>query len=428
MHGSDHSSPLTPARSQSAALAIVVASLGYCVDVYDLLLFNVVRQRSLIDIGVAVEDVQAVGIRLLNMQLIGLLLGGVIWGVLGDRRGRLSVLFGSIVLYSSANLANAYVQDVEVYGWLRFIAGLGLAGELGAGVTLVAELMGQRGRGWGVTIIGAVGVFGAVLAGLIGEAAPGLGALGLSAEQGWRTAYFLGGVLGLMLLALRIGLRESAMFHSLSSGSLSRGLGPLLRSPRRLWRFAAIVITGSPIWFTVGVLVGLAPQLGAAMGLTGPEVPRPGVCISMYYAGALLGDIAAGALSQWLRSRRMAILCFLLASATTVGMLLASGGWGLRWFYGTTAVMGFFNAFWILLMMTTSEEFGTNIRATATTMVPNMIRATAVPITMAFGPLSEIFGHVLAAATLAVLVFSAAILALGTLPETYGRSLDFTEE
>lgn len=428
MQASDHSSTPTLAKPQSATLAIVVASLGYCVDVYDLLLFNVVRQRSLIDIGVAADDVQAVGIRLLNLQLIGMLVGGVLWGVLGDRRGRLSVLFGSIVLYSAANLVNAYVHDVEVYGWLRFIAGLGLAGELGAGVTLVAELMGQRSRGWGVTIIGAVGVVGAVTAGVVGEAAPGLDALGLPADQGWRTAYFVGGVLGLTLLGLRIGLRESAMFHSLASTSMRRGLGPLLTNPRRLWRFAAIVIVGAPIWYTLGVLVGLAPQVGTAMGLTGPELPRTGVCVSLYYCGAVFGDLASGALSQWMRSRRMAILCFLLAAATAVGLLLTSGGWGLRWFYGSTAVMGFFSAYWIVLMMTASEEFGTNIRATATTMVPNMIRATAVPVTMAFQPLSEILGHVLAAAALAVLVFSAAILALGTLPETYGRSLNFTEE
>ncbi|MSR18786.1 MAG: MFS transporter [Phycisphaerales bacterium] len=410
------------------AIAVVVAALGYCVDIYDLVLFNVVRHRSLLDVGIAPDQIQPEGIRLLNLQLLGMLAGGFIWGVLGDYRGRLSVLMGSILLYSAANLANAYVESIEAYEWLRVAAGIGLAGELGAGVTLVSELMSRRGRGWGVMIVGAVGVVGAVAAGLVGEHARGIPALGLAADQGWRTAYLIGGIGGLLLLLLRVSLRESGMFHSLSSSSAKRGLLVLLRSPQHMLRYLMIVLAGAPIWFTLGIIIGLSPQIAAAMGLPPDSLPRPGVCVSLYYAAAIFGDLSSGTLSQLLHSRRRAMLVFVCGTALGVAAVLILGSRSLTWFYGGVTCMGFFSGYWIVMITTSSELFGTNVRATVTTTVPNMVRASAVPMTLAFDPLSRSVGHVQAASMIAAVVFAAAALSMIYLPETYGRDLDYTEE
>src|SRR5882762_615963 len=114
------------------SVPVIVAALGYFVDIYDLLLFSIVRRPSLSALGVPDEELFGQGEFLLQVQMGGLLLGGLIWGIMGDKRGRLSVLFGSILMYSLANIGNGFVTNVTQYAALRFIAGLGLAGELGA--------------------------------------------------------------------------------------------------------------------------------------------------------------------------------------------------------------------------------------------------------------------------------------------------------
>jgi MFS family permease len=286
----------SPAVDRKAvALAVVVAALGYFVDIYDLILFGVVRKPSLAALGVAPADMQAVGERLLNYQMIGMLLGGVVWGVLGDKRGRLSVLFGSIITYSLANIANGFVGDVDTYAWLRLIAGVGLAGELGAGITLVSELVPARSRGWATTIVATVGIAGGVVATLVGDAVH------------WRTAYYIGGGLGLALLALRLGVRESAMFAAVRGAThVGRGrILALVRTPARLRRYLTVILIGVPIWYVVGILVFFSAEIGGALGVT--PAPRPAEALRYCYAGLAVGDLASGALSQVWRSRRKAI-------------------------------------------------------------------------------------------------------------------------
>ena len=418
----------TPVWRSPHTLAVLVAALGYFVDVYDLILFNVVRWDSLADLGLSPERATATGIWLLDLQLIGMVLGGIAWGVLGDLRGRASVLFGSIVLYSTANLLNAGVgahsgplafmghfDAITAYAVLRFVAGIGLAGELGAGVTLVAELSSRHGRGLAIALIGAVGVVGAVVAGVVGELA------------GWRMAYLIGGVMGLALLGLRFGVLESGMFHSLEKASplQSRGLLPLLRTPRLLCRGLLVVVAGSPIWFTLAVPVALAPRIAHDLGMNPP--PRPGVLVALYYSGAVFGDLASGLLSQRMRSRRKAMAIFMAGTAIGTVLMLTVGAQSAWWYGAMSIITGFCSAYWIITITMASELFGTNVRATITTTVPNLIRVSAVPVTAVFMLLTDHVSAVSATVLTGACCFAAAGAALWALPEPFGRDLDFQE-
>ncbi|MDA1263282.1 MAG: MFS transporter [Planctomycetota bacterium] len=410
-------------------IAILVAALGYFVDVYDLILFNVVRWQSLEDLGLTIEQQTQTGVWLLNLQLIGMLVGGVFWGILGDLRGRRSVLFGSIILYSVANFLNAGVgatsgafsfmggfDAITAYGVLRFVAGVGLAGELGAGVTLVAEISSRQGRGIAVTIIGAVGVVGAVTAGLVNEVV------------GWRNSYAIGGVMGFALLALRFAVFESGLFDAMKSEgtNVSRGLLPLLKSWTLVFRLTKIVVVGMPIWFTLAILVGLAPKIAGEMGLS--PIPKPGHLVALFYSGAIFGDIASGLLSQRLKSRKIPIGIFLFGTAVACAFVLLLGPRSAAWYGAATVVMGFFSAYWIVVITTASELFGTNVRATVTTMTPNLIRASAVPVTIFFSIVAEPLGAIGATWLSGGVCFALAALALWRLPEPFGCDLNFFEK
>lgn len=395
-------------------LAVLVAALGYFVDIYDLLLFSIVRVASLKSLGVADAHLLEQGVLLINTQMAGLLLGGILWGVLGDKRGRLSVLFGSIVLYSLANIANAFVQTVEQYAVLRFIAGLGLAGELGAGITLVCELMPKEKRGMGTTLVAGVGILGAVLAAFVGE------------MFDWRVAYVVGGVMGLALLALRVGVRESLMFENVKSSEVRKGsfLG-LFTSATRLKRYLCVILTGVPIWYTVGVLVTFAPEIGGAFGMA--VIPSAGQAVMFNYLGLSAGDFLSGMVSQWLGSRKKTLLIFLTGlGAAIVGYFLFAGR-SLFAFYTMCALLGLASGYWAMFVTIASEQFGTNIRSTATTTVPNFVRGAVIPVTMLFQALKISQGIPAAAAMTGALTLAVAFLAVAGLEETFGKDLNYVE-
>lgn len=397
-----------------ARFAILVAALGYFVDIFDLLMFGIVRVKSLVALGVPEAELLDTGVRLLNMQMAGLLVGGIVWGVLGDRRGRLSVLFGSIILYSVANIANGLTTSVEAYAWLRFLAGVGLAGELGAGITLVSELLPIESRGWGTTIVASVGVGGAVVAALVGDYFP------------WRTAYFTGGILGLLLLVLRIGVAESGMFKAVLESSVARGnFLALFTSWSRLQRYGAVILIGVPIWYVIGILVTLSPELGVALGLD--QAPSAGSAIMWSYLGLVIGDFVSGWLSQVFRSRRQAAGLFIGITMAAVAVYFTMAGASLPAFYGTCVLLGFGVGYWAVFVTIASEQFGTNLRATATTTVPNFVRGSVVPVTMAFQAGRERFGLLGSAGVVGAVVFVIALLALRSLEETYGKDLDYVE-
>ncbi|HSK03242.1 MAG TPA: MFS transporter [Kofleriaceae bacterium] len=408
--------------NRAVTLAVVVAALGYFVDVYDLILFGVVRTASLRDLGFTSRaELTEHGLFLLNMQMGGMLAGGVLWGVLGDKRGRLSVLFGSIALYSVANLANGFVESVESYAWCRLAAGIGLAGELGAGITLVSELMDRKARGIGTTIVATCGIFGGVIAGLVGGAIPGIGVH-------WRTAYFIGGGMGLALLVLRIGVVESGMFARLARDSrVSRGNFFLLfTSWRRFGRYLAIIAVGVPVWYVMGILMAFSPELGAALGLA--EAPSPATALFLAYAGGTAGDLASGLLSQRLRSRRAALAVFLSLTAAAVIAYFALGGTSLTVFYVVAVLGGIGIGYWAVFVSTAAELFGTNLRATVATTVPNFVRGSLVLLAIGFDVLRGPLGLIGAAIAVGVFALGVAFAGLATLRETFGVDLDFHED
>ncbi len=404
---------MAASTSKHASAAVLVAALGYFVDIYDLILFSVTRRPSLADIGVAADELQSVGTFVFNCQMVGLLVGGILWGVLGDKRGRLSVLFGSILLYSLANLANAAVHSVPLYAVLRFIAGVGLAGELGAGVTLVSELMKASHRGYGTTLIAAVGLLGAVVANQV-------------AQFGWRSAYVVGGVMGLALFALRLRTFESGMFERVKTKEVKRGDFALLFDRRRLGIYACVILIGIPIWYVVGVLVQFSPEIGPALGLA--EKPAAGTAVQWCYGGLALGGLASGLLSQAMKSRKRVVLTFHLLTIASCVAYFTLGGRSLGVFYACCGAGGFASGYWAVFVTLAAEQFGTNIRATVATTAPNFVRGLAAVQATCFDRLHAAgFTLPQAAVWTGVGSLVIAMLALVPIRETFGRDLDFVE-
>jgi putative MFS transporter len=398
---------------------VIVASLGYFVDIYDLVLFSIIRVDSLKGIGIT--DPTAItdqGLQLLSMQMWGMLLGGILWGVLGDKRGRLSVLFGSILLYSLANIANGFVQNIEQYGWLRLIAGIGLAGELGAGITLVAETLPKEKRGYGTMIVASIGVSGAMVAYLVGN------------KFGWRNAYFIGGALGLGLLALRAGVFESGMFEKTKEANVSRGnFLSLFSNGPRFYRYLRCLLVGTPFWYLVGVLITLAPEFGKHFGLQAPVTG--GLSIFWCYFGLTLGDFTSGGLSQLFKSRNRTLQVFIIASAISVAYyLLGLHGASTTLFYAACFLIGYAGGFWALFVTVAAEQFGTNLRSTVATTAPNFARGATVIILPVFQYLKAIpsLGIVGSAGIIGAVLLFLAFFSASTLPETYGKDLNFIEE
>ncbi|MEJ8758424.1 MFS transporter [Pontibacter sp. H259] len=395
--------------------SVVVAALGYFVDIYDLVLFSIVRIPSLQDLGVTSQaQLMEDGVLLLNMQMAGMLVGGVAWGILGDKRGRLSVLFGSIFLYSIANILNGFVIDIPMYAVLRFVAGVGLAGELGAGITLVSEVLPKEKRGYGTMVVATIGISGAILAGFVGE------------YFGWRTAYFIGGGLGMLLLLLRVGVYESGMFKNLKETQVTRGnFLSLFTNGKRFAKYLKCILIGVPIWYVVGILITFSPEFGVALHVKG--VVSAAKAVSFCYLGLTFGDFASGYLSQRFKSRRSIVLWFLIGLTISIAVYLFSKGLSVNAFYILCAVLGFASGYWAVFVTIAAEQFGTNIRATVTTTVPNFVRGAVVPLTLGFSVLKDGIGLVPGALVLALLSMAIAVIAILTLEETYGKDLDYME-
>ena len=400
---------------RAVIVTVAVAALGYFVDIYDLLLFGIVRVTSLQDIGVEQSQLMDQGLLLINAQMIGMLIGGVAWGVLGDKKGRLSVLFGSILTYSLANIANAFVTTVPAYAAMRFIAGVGLAGELGAAITLVTETMSARNRGYGTAIVASVGILGAVAAAIVAR------------SLSWKGAYLVGGAMGLGLLALRVSMFESGLFaKGAAREGIRRGdLRLLFSSWDRIARYAQCVLIGVPVWYVVGVLVTFSPELAAALGAREPIAPDRS--IAFCYAGLAVGDLSAGLLSQWLRSRRKVVGGFLALSSALIATYFAFTPATAAGFYALCAALGFGAGYWAVFATVAAEQFGTNLRATVATTVPNFVRGAVVPLTLAFSALRAPLGLSGSAVAVGVATMAIAAIAAWKLRETYGLDLDYFE-
>jgi MFS family permease len=393
--------------------AVIVAALGYFVDIYDLLLFSIVRKPSLQSLGLDTIDN---GIFLINMQMAGMLIGGILWGVLGDKKGRLSVLFGSIFMYSLANIANGMVHTLEAYAVWRFIAGIGLAGELGAGITLVAEILPTEKRGLGTMVVASVGLTGAVVAGLMAKVFD------------WRACYFIGGGLGMALLLLRIGVSESGMFqHALANKQVSRGNFLALFSNRKLFvRYMRCILIGLPTWFVVGVLVTFSPEFANALGVKGAVIA--GTSVMYAYAGLVAGDLMSGLISQLMKSRIRVMFIFLSLSTLFIYIYLNAFGVSNQTLYMFCFFLGFSTGFWVIFVTIAAEQFGTNLRATVTTTVPNFVRGALVLITLIFETFRAQYGILIAGMLVGAICLSIAFFFLYGMKETFHSNLDYVEE
>ena len=395
---------------------VFVAALGYFVDIYDLLLFGIVRMPSLRAIGVPDENLMSAGIQLINAQMAGLLIGGIVWGIWADKRGRLSVLFSSILVYSLANIGNAFVTTTGAYAILRFLAGLGLAGELGAAITLVSELMSKEKRGIGTAVVASVGILGAVFASLIGD------------FFDWKTAYLVGGGMGLALLVLRIKLFESGLYQSVAQANdVPKGdFLMLFRSRTRFWKYLRCILIGVPVWFVIGILVTFSPELSRELGIEGV---RASTAIMMCYLGLSFGDLASGLMSQVLRNRRLVVAIFLCIMSVGILIYVNLPAVTSSIFYGLCLFLGLGAGYWAVFVTIGAEQFGTNLRGTVAITVPNFVRGALIPLTIAFEFLSKKFGWNLIPSAMAVgsVAVVIAFFALWKMQETFGKDLDFFE-
>lgn len=404
----------SPSLRPLFALPVIVAALGYFVDVYDLLLFNIVRVPSLKDLGLSEADISLIGGKIINYQQTGLLAGGILWGILGDKRGRLSVLFGSIITYSLANIFCGFVHDPQVYAWLRFVAGLGLAGELGAGITLVSEILPPRLRGYGSSLVAGVGLLGAVVAYFT------------VSLFDWRTTYFVGGGLGLGLLLLRVSILESGMFKRAQQTGVSRGnFWALFRGKNQVLRYFRCMGIALPTYLVIGILTTFGNEFGKALGIE--EAIQPGRCVMFTYIGMAVGDLFSGPLSQWLKSRKKAIGLMMGMAFLFMVIYLFGGISSTNVFYATCVAMGFSIGYIAMFLTITAESFGTNLRATATTSVANNVRATTLLTIPAFQAMKPSLGVIQSAAIVAIVCFGLGVWSLLTMEETYGKELDYSE-
>jgi MFS family permease len=409
--------------SKNAKILIAVAALGYFVDVYDLILFGVVRNPSLASLGLDKAQQLSEGLSLFNIQMAGMLIGGILWGVWGDKKGRKSVLFGSILMYSTANTLNGFVHDTSFmdaltqYGMLRFIAGIGLAGELGAGITLVNETLPKEKRGIGALVIAGTGALGAVTAAAVGGASQD--------PEWWRTCYFIGGGMGLFLLILRFGTFESVLFENVEKSVKKGDFFQLFTNKNSFLKYFYCILIGLPVWYVVGILILTAPEMSKVLNVQG-EITG-GKTIMFCYTGLSIGDFLSGALSQWLKSRKKTIYIFVSLAVVFTFIYLNVNGISASNFYILCMILGFFGGYWAVFVTMASEQFGTNIRATVTTTVPNFVRGALIPITIGFKALIPSFGILQAAMIVGVICLGAALWATSQVEETFTKDLDYVE-
>ncbi len=422
------------ALNRKTLLLIIVASLGYFVDIYDLVLFGVVKADSLLTILPHASDQvrAATGKMLFNYQMIGMFIGGLLWGVLGDKKGRVKVLFGSILLYSLANIANAFVTDIPSYSIIRIIAGIGLAGELGAGITLVSELMPKETRGYGTMIIVCFGALGAVFATLIGAKGEALGTF-LGATIGitllnWQVAYLVGGMLGLLLLIIRMGSLESRMFEQMHQEGTTRGnLRLIFGNRKNLIKYIQCISVGIPIWFVIGLLImNSKDDFGPLLGI---KTINNGLAVMYAYIGLSIGDLIAGLLSQWLKSRRKVVMIFLLMTLiVTSSFLFGSNKVSEETYYLYCFLLGASTGYWAIFVTIAAEQFGTNIRSTAANTVPNFVRGSVFLIVSLFVILSSLFPIGVSALIVGLLSVASAFWGIYHLKETFSKDLNYHEE
>ena len=397
------------------SIPVLVAALGYFVDIYDLLLFGMIRSSSLKSLGLTGDRAVQTGLDIMSIQMYGLLAGGIIWGIMGDKKGRLSVLFGSIILYSVANIANGLVQTVAQYDVCRFFAGVGLAGELGAGITLVSELISKEKRGIATSLVAGIGLTGAIVAYFISQAFD------------WRVCFYIGGVLGMLLLLLRIRVFESGMYKQIQKANIQKGnFLMFFTNARRFKTYLLAILIGLPTWYVIGLLIQVSDKFGKEFGITEAIVPGKGVMYA--YIAISIADVLVGFVSQVLKSRKKALYIFYAITIAGIILYFRQQNGTAADMYLICALMGFGTGFWALFVTMAAEHFGTNLRATAATTVPNMVRGSLPLIIILFKSLQPHFTFTEAGSVTGIIVMSISTIAVFLTRETFGKDLNFIEE
>lgn len=399
-------------------LTVIVAALGYFVDIYDLLLFTIVRVPSLKGLNVGATEMLTASTKIINYQMIGLLIGGICWGIMGDKKGRLSVLFGSILLYSVANFATGYVQTVNQYALARFVAGIGLAGELGAGITLVSELLPKTKRGIGTSLVAGIGLFGAVFAYFI-----------YKSTNDWRLCYKIGGGLGVVLLLLRISVAESGMFKQIQQKEVAKGnILMFFTDGKRFKKYILAILIGLPTWYVIGILVNYSNSF--AKGLYGENAIDSGRSIMFAYAAIAIGDITVGLVSQYFKSRKKALYIFYGLTIISAILFFSPLNNSDNRMYVFCTALGFSTGFWAIFVTMGAEQFGTNLRATAATTIPNMVRGALPLINLMFKDLFQDNWHwsiVKSGIVTGIIVMSITLVAAWFTEETFKKDLNYVE-
>jgi len=395
-------------------ITVLVAALGYFVDIYDLLLFNIVRVDSLTDLGLDKIQIKTAGEFIISIQMIGLLVGGIIWGMMGDKKGRLSVLFGSIILYSVANIVNGFVHTTNQYALVRFIAGVGLAGELGAGITLVSELISKEKRGLSTSLVAGIGLTGAVVAYFISQ------------NFHWRTCYFIGGGLGFCLLLLRISVFESSMFMQVKAQDVQRGnFLAFFSDSRRFKKYILAILIGLPTWYVIGILIAFSNNFATEFGIAEEVFPKKATMVA--YVGISIADVLVGFVSHWFRSRKKALYIFYSFTIISIIFYFSQQNGSAASMYVICAALGFSTGFWAIFVTMAAEQFGTNLRATAATTVPNMVRGALPLMLLLFNALQGSVSYLTAGWITGAIIMVIAIIAAYFTEETFGKDLNYTE-
>ncbi|MEI6124457.1 MAG: MFS transporter [Bacteroidota bacterium] len=399
-------------------IIVVAAALGYFVDIYDLILFGIVKNPSLIDLGITNKnELFSQGNFLLSMQMMGMLIGGIVWGILSDKKGRLSILFLTIFLYSIANIANGFAQNITQYALLRFIAGFGLSGELGIGITMVSEVMTKESRGLGASLVSGIGIAGSALAFLVVE------------NFNWRVAFWTGGGLGMLLLFLRIAVYESGLYEKTKTMKVSRGnFLTLFTNIRRFKKFIFLILLAIPTWYTVSVLAINAPSIAQdALHLTG--LIKGSTSVMLHYIGAAIGSFLFGFISMKQKSRKKPIMIGILGIVALSIVYFSLIGSSPTTFYLVLLLLGIpMGGLWTIFVTAASEQFGTNLRATVTTSAPNFVRGATILITFLLGALMPRFGLWWSGVIIGVFFSVIALCSVFFIDETYGKDLDYMED
>lgn len=401
------------------SLPVIVGALGFFVDIYDLLLFNIVRKSSFRDLGVPEDAMKDIGESIISWQMFGLTIGGILWGIMGDKKGRKSVLFGSILLYSLATIGNGFVQTVEQYTWLRFIAGLGLAGELGASITLTSELLPKEKRGIAAALIATSGVMGTITAYFVHN---------LSGEN-WRLCYFIGGGMGIALLFLRVGVLDSKLYDVTKNAQVKMGnFLMILNNQERFWRYMRCIFIGLPVWFVIGVMISFSDEFAKRFGIEDFDQPK---ALMLQYVALAFGDMGAGFLSNYLRSRKKTLLIYygILSFFMILFFALKGGGSAFN-MYAICMGLGFGSGISVVYITMSAEQFGTNLRATAAISIPNLVRGFLPLILVIFQYLRRdqmLNNYVTAAWVTGLFIVALGLWSVIKTKETFEKDLDYLE-